>query len=81
MHKHLVHYACKHVICSLYHKPVQTCLHTQLSYEVKQHKARSQKVAAAPGSLDVIPLLVPLEPHADAIFQKGADETQTCQVG
>lgn len=54
---------------------------TQLSYEVKQHKACSQEVATAPSSLNVVSLLIPLEPHADAIFQKGADETQTCQVG
>lgn len=65
----------------LYHKPNRICLPTQLSEEVKQHKACSQKVAAAPGSLDVVSLLVPLEPHADAIFQKGANETQARQVG
>lgn len=54
---------------------------TQLSDEVKQHKACSKKVATVPGSLNVVSLLIPLEPHADAIFEEGADETQTCQVG
>lgn len=54
---------------------------TQLSYEVKQHKARSQEITTVPGSLDVVSLLVPLEPHADAVFQEGADETQSRQVG
>lgn len=57
------------------------CSLTQLSYEVKQHKACSQEVATAPGSLDVLSLFIPLEPHANAIFQEGADETQTRQVG
>lgn len=65
----------------LYHKLDQTYLPTQLSQEVKQHKARSQKVATAPRSLNVVSLLVPLEPHADSILQKGANETQARQVG
>lgn len=54
---------------------------TQLSNKVKQHKACSQEVATAPGSLNVISLLIPLEPHANPIFKEGADETQACQVG
>ena len=53
---------------------------TQLSYEVDQDKASGQEVATAPGGLDVVPLLVPLEPHADAVLQEGADETQAGQV-
>lgn len=54
---------------------------TQLSYEVEQHKRHRQEVPAVPGCLNVVSLLVPLEPHADAILQEGADETQACQVG
>lgn len=54
---------------------------TQLSYEVKQNKTCSQEVATVPGCLDVVSLLVPLEPHPNAVFQEGADEAQTCQVG
>lgn len=54
---------------------------TQLSYEVKQHKRHGQEVPAVPGCLNVVSLLVPLEPHANAILQEGADETQACQVG
>lgn len=54
---------------------------TQLSNEVKQHKACSQEVATVPGSFDVVSLLIPLEPHADPIFKESADKTQTCQVG
>lgn len=54
---------------------------TQLSYEVEQHKRHCQEVPAVPGGINVVSLLVPLEPHADAILQKGADETQPCQVG
>lgn len=72
---------CKHVLPLLSFTINLTCPRTQLSYEVKQHEARSQKVAAAPGNLDVVSLLVPLEPHADAIFQKGANEAQARQVG
>ena len=53
---------------------------TQLSYEVDQDKASGQEVATTPGSLDVVPLLIPLEPHADAVLQEGADETQAGQV-
>ena len=53
---------------------------TQLSYEVDQDKASGQEVATTPGSLDVVPLLIPLEPHADAVLQEGADETQAGKV-
>lgn len=54
---------------------------TQLSNKVKQHKACSQEVATVPGGFNVVSLLVPLEPHADAIFKESADKTQTRQMG
>lgn len=57
------------------------CPLTYLSTQVEQHKAGGQEVAAAPGGLDVVPLLVPLEPHADPILQEGTDQTQARQVG
>lgn len=71
------------LICVLTSTWTDTASHslTQLSYEVKQHKASGQEVATAPGSLDVVSLLIPLKPHADAVFQEGADETQSRQVG
>lgn len=46
---------------------------TKLSCEVEQHKASGQEVATAPRRLDVVLLLVPLEPHTDAVLQEGAD--------
>ncbi len=53
---------------------------TDLSDQVDQHEAAGEEVSAAPGGLDVVSLLAPLEPHADAVLQEGADETQTSEV-
>lgn len=46
---------------------------TKLSCEVEQYETGGQEVAAAPRGLNVVLLLIPLEPHADAVLQKGAD--------
>lgn len=53
---------------------------TDLSDEVEQHKAGGEEISTAPRALDVVSLLTPLEPHAYAVLQKRADETQTRQV-
>lgn len=53
---------------------------TQLSEQVNKNKDRSQEGAAAPGHADVVPLLVPLQPHPQAVLQEGADQTQMRQV-
>lgn len=53
---------------------------TQLSHEVDQDKASGQEEATVPCCLDVVPLLIPLEPHAYAVLQKRADEAQAGQV-
>lgn len=53
---------------------------TQLSQQVEEHEGRGQQVAAAPGGVDIVPLLTPLEPHADAILQEGANQAEACHM-
>lgn len=52
---------------------------TQLSEQVEEDKGGGQQVAAAPG-VDVVPLLAPLEPHADAVLQERADQAEAGHV-
>lgn len=53
---------------------------TQLSKQVEEHEGRSQQVATAPGGVNVVTLLTPLEPHADPILQEGADQAEACHM-
>lgn len=53
---------------------------TQLSEQVEEDKGGGQQVAAAPGAVDVVPLLAPLEPHADAVLQERADQAEAGHV-
>lgn len=53
---------------------------TQLSEQVEEDEGGGQQVAAVPGGVDVVPLLAPLEPHADAVLQERADEAEACHV-
>lgn len=54
---------------------------TQLSEEIYEHKDGGQEIATVPRSINVIPLFTPLEPHADAILQEGADQAQAGHMG
>lgn len=53
---------------------------TQLSEQVEQHESGGQRVATAPRGVDVVALLAPLEPHADAVLQERADQAQARHV-
>lgn len=53
---------------------------TQLSEQVEEDKGGGQQVAAAPGAVDVVALLTPLEPHADAVLQERADQAEAGHV-
>lgn len=53
---------------------------TQLSEEIYEHKDGGQEIATVPRAVNVIPLFAPLEPHADAVLQEGADEAQAGHV-
>ena len=53
---------------------------TQLSQQVEEHEGGGQQVAAVPGGVDVVALLAPLEPHADAVLQESADQAQASHV-
>lgn len=53
---------------------------TQLPEEIQEHKDGRQDVATVPGGVDVVPLLAPLKPHADAVFEEGADEAEAGHV-
>lgn len=53
---------------------------TQLSEEIYEHKDGGQEIATVPCAINVIPLFAPLEPHADAILQEGADQAQASHV-
>jgi hypothetical protein len=50
----------------------------ELAKEVAQNKQSANESAATPRVSDVIALLFPLSPHANAIFEKCAHKTETC---
>lgn len=54
---------------------------TQLSQQVEQDEDVGEEVSAAPGGVDVLALLPPLEPHPDPVLQEGADQAETGHVG
>lgn len=54
---------------------------TKLSQEVDQDKHVGEEASAAPGGLNVITLLPPLEPHPASILQEGADQAEPGHVG
>ena len=53
---------------------------SQLANQINEYKDHSQKPATSPRGADVVALLIPLEPHANAILQEGADQTETRHV-
>lgn len=53
---------------------------TKLAQQIDDHKQSGNDPATSPGGVDVVPLLVPLEPHANAILQKSGYETETGNV-
>ncbi len=52
----------------------------ELAQQVCEDEESRDEPAAAPGRVDVVALFPPLEPHADAILQERADQTQTSDV-
>lgn len=54
---------------------------TQLSQQVEQDEDVGEEASAAPGGVDVLALLAPLEPHPDAVLQEGADQAEPGHVG
>lgn len=54
---------------------------TQLSQQVDQDKHVGEEASAAPGGLNVLTLLPPLEPHPDPVLQEGADQAEPGHVG
>ena len=54
---------------------------TQLTDQVGHHEHRGQEPAAPPCSIDVVPLLVPLCPHANTVLQKRGDQAEAGDVG
>lgn len=54
---------------------------TQLAQQVDQDEEVGQEASAVPGGVDVLALLPPLEPHADAVLQEGADQAESGHVG
>lgn len=54
---------------------------TELPQQVEKDEDVGEEAPAAPGGLDVVTLLHPLEPHADPILQEGADQAEPGHVG
>lgn len=54
---------------------------TQLAQQVDQDEEVGQEASAVPGGVDVLALLPPLEPHADAVLQEGADQAESGHMG
>ena len=48
----------------------------QLAKQVEHHKQRANEAATWPWVGDVVPLLWPLEPHADAVLDEGAGQAE-----
>jgi len=53
----------------------------QLAQQVDEHKDGGQELAAAPAHVHVLPLLVPLDVHAQAVLEERGDEAQTGHCG
>ena len=49
---------------------------TDLSGSGKLVKSMNSLPSAAPGDVHVLPLLVPLDPHADPILEEGGDQAE-----
>lgn len=54
---------------------------TQLSQQVDEDEEVGDEEATAPGGVDVLALLTPLEPHPDAVLEEGADQAEAGHVG
>lgn len=54
---------------------------TQLPQQVQQDEDVGEDASAAPGGLDVLGLLRPLEPHPEPVLQEGADQAEPGHVG
>lgn len=53
---------------------------TQLAQEVEQDEDVGEEASTTPVGVDVLALLRPLEPHAHAVLQEGADQAEARQV-
>lgn len=49
---------------------------SDLTDEIHQHEDHREELSTAPGHVHVFTLLVPLEPHPQAVLQERCDETQ-----
>ena len=52
----------------------------ELSEQIGHHEHGGQEVATRPRVADVVALVVPLEPHANAVFEECADEAAASNV-